>query len=81
MDKLTEVWSCDFVPKKIPGFIDPHITVDNDGIKDYFLIEVNPLHGDVRSSELLGETREKLLTRFGVVNPQLIYRGQKPKGL
>lgn len=74
MGKLTELYDCDFVPKLIPKFVDPHITRD----RKKYLIEIDPNHHDVVVSELLRESRVTLLSRFGIINPKLIFRGVRP---
>jgi hypothetical protein len=74
MGKLTELYCCDFVPKLIPEFVDPHITVDG---KQY-LIEIDPNHAYVIHSTILNESRVSLLSRFGIINPVLTFKEVRP---
>ena len=54
MSNITEVYSCTFVPNKIPLFVDPHVTVDDSMGSEAYLIEVNPNHQQVKSANFLG---------------------------
>lgn len=74
MAKQTEVYLCTFVPKKIPLFVDPHITVDGRN----YIIEVDPEHQHIKAAHLIGQTTIDLLKSAGVKNPQLIYKGERP---
>ncbi len=80
--QFTELWQADSCLQKCPEFIDPHITIEVDkNDKQTFLFELNPLHKYVLQCSCLGETREKLLTRYGFINPKLLYAGEVPQSL
>lgn len=74
MSKQTEVYMCSRVPEMAPEFIDPHITIE--GKK--FLIELDPDHPYVKAANLIGQTNIDLLRRYGIKNPELMYKGDKP---
>jgi hypothetical protein len=81
---LVQIWQADSVPKEVPEFVDPHITIDHDSrrkTRRCYLFEVDPSH------EVFSETKDpilvarRLLLEFGFKNPSHLITAEKPEGL
>lgn len=79
MGKKIELYQCKSVPKKIPGFIDPHITVDRgfDG-KRIYIIEIDALDLAVVEAKRSAGGVEKLLEGYGIVQPEFACAAERP---
>lgn len=79
MGKKIELYQCKSVPKKIPGFIDPHITVDKDfDGKRIYIIEIDASDLAVIEAKRSAGGLEKLLEQYGIVKPEFAYAGERP---
>ena len=75
---LTQVWTAKHVPSLIPDFVDPHITVEDDGS---FIFEVNPSHETFKNSKDVKKAVRTFLRAGGFTGINLIYEGDKPDNL
>lgn len=75
---MVELFSCDYVPPKVPDFVDPHITVEQEGNKETYIVEVNLNHAYIQRITLLGRTVKQELESFGFINLVSFYKGEKP---
>jgi hypothetical protein len=79
MGKRVELYECKSVPNRIPEFIDPHITVDEDfDGNEVYIIEVDVSHIAVIEAKKRAGGLEKLLEEYGIMKPQLEYAGERP---
>lgn len=81
MNGMVELYQCESVPDFLPEFVDPHITVDEDfDGTEFYIIEVDSSHIAVIESKRAGgaDGTRKMLSKFGILNPVLMYSGKRP---
>lgn len=77
---IVSIYSCKEVPNKIPGFVNPYITVNwEPSGKEYYIIEVDPDHPEIKAAQGRGQSVEHLLESYGIVKPEHYFTGEKPR--
>lgn len=81
---ITQLWQAEAVPRKIPQFVDPHITSDfNYGSipKRFYIFEVDPAHHTFSNVVDMITVAKNLLVKSGFKNPRFITTENKPDDL